>query len=114
MVGLQDLDCGPLCDAIEKVTEGVDGKDLSHVAVAASVDEAIVLVEAIGGTVHTTAIHAFVERSARSWSPDPVGCTHIAPFWPQPPLTFLGVRYDDAFSARNRQVVLLRSSCNSL
>lgn len=94
----QDLDCGPLCDAIEKVTEGVDGKDLSHVAVAASVDGAIVLVEAIGGTVHTTAIHAFVERSAKIVVTRPRGVyAHIAPLAAATALTFLGVRYDDAF-----------------
>ena len=27
----QDLDCGPFCDAIEKVTEGYRGAQLSHV-----------------------------------------------------------------------------------
>ena len=28
----QDLNCGELCDAIETVTQGVDGKDFSHCA----------------------------------------------------------------------------------
>ena len=29
----QDLNCGELCNAIEAVTEGVNGKDFSHCAI---------------------------------------------------------------------------------
>ena len=29
----QDLQCGPLCDAINAVTKGYQGKDFSHVAI---------------------------------------------------------------------------------
>jgi len=31
----QDLDCGPLCDAIEKVTTGYQGANFSHVGIVA-------------------------------------------------------------------------------
>ncbi|MHC4724324.1 MAG: hypothetical protein ACYS9V_08765 [Planctomycetota bacterium] len=31
----QDLDCGPLCDAIEKVTTGYQGSNFSHVGILA-------------------------------------------------------------------------------
>ncbi len=34
----QDLDCGPLCEAIEAVTEGVAGAALSHVAMVSRVE----------------------------------------------------------------------------
>lgn len=34
----QDLDCGPLCEAIEAVTEGVGGAALSHVAMVSRVE----------------------------------------------------------------------------
>ena len=50
----QDLDCGPPCDAIEAVTQGYIGSNLSHCAIITEVGpnlKTTKLVEAIGETV---------------------------------------------------------------
>ena len=53
----QDLDCGPLCDAIESVTPGLDGRHFSHVGLVEVVGDSALVIEAIGagGVVRTPA-----------------------------------------------------------
>lgn len=58
----QDLDCGAACDAIELVTEGVDGYDFSHCGIVANVDGKLQVVEAYGA-VRATPIDSFLNRS---------------------------------------------------
>lgn len=60
----QDLNCGPLCEAIEAVTEGVDGKDFSHCAMVISIDDSLKVIEAIGAKVQVTSLKDFFARSA--------------------------------------------------
>jgi hypothetical protein len=60
----QDLDCGAPCDAIEKVTTGVNGAKFSHVAIVSKIDpdgEAYVI-EAYDG-VEETPVSEFLKRS---------------------------------------------------
>ncbi|NVK27768.1 MAG: hypothetical protein HWE14_06975 [Flavobacteriia bacterium] len=59
----QDLNCGPMCDAIEAVTEGVDGKDFSHCAMVIERNDSLFAVEAIGSGVQLTPIENFYRRS---------------------------------------------------
>ncbi|KAB2807712.1 YiiX/YebB-like N1pC/P60 family cysteine hydrolase [Phaeocystidibacter luteus] len=59
----QDLDCGPMCDAIETVTEGVDGKDFSHCAMVVERNDSLFAIEAIGSGVQLTPIEKFYRRS---------------------------------------------------
>ncbi|KAA5532364.1 hypothetical protein F0919_16355 [Taibaiella lutea] len=59
----QNLDCGPMCDAIEAVTEGVQGQDFSHVAMVCKQGDSLVVIEAIGKGVHYTSIADFSKRS---------------------------------------------------
>ncbi len=60
----QDLDCGPLCDAIEKVTTGYQGANFSHVGIAAVDDNgSVVVVEAVSSGVEVTPLRAFLGRS---------------------------------------------------
>jgi hypothetical protein len=62
----QDLDCGDTCDAIEAVTEGVDGADLSHIAVVSHVDDntkQVYLIESLGNGVQEITIDKFLGRS---------------------------------------------------
>jgi aminopeptidase N len=60
----QDLDCGPLCEAIESVTQGYRGADFSHVAMVSEMDESRIMVfEAIGGKVRETKLEDFLSRS---------------------------------------------------
>ena len=44
----QNLNCGALCDAIETVTEGVDGKDFSHCGIVVELNDSLKVIEAIG------------------------------------------------------------------
>ncbi len=59
----QDLDCGPLCDAIESVTPGLNGRHFSHVGLVQKVEDSTVVVEAIsaGGVVRTP-LQQFLSR----------------------------------------------------
>ena len=62
----QDLDCGPPCDAIEAVTQGYMGSNLSHCAIITEVGpnlETTKLAEAIGATVTETTLEEFLNRS---------------------------------------------------
>ena len=59
----QDLNCGELCDAIEAVTEGVNGKDFSHCAMVVKINDTLKVVEAIGDRVQVTSLRNFFARS---------------------------------------------------
>lgn len=62
----QDLDCGPLCDAIEAVTNGYQGRDFSHVAILVKMNKELRAVEAIGSHVKSTSLDSLFLRC-----PDP-------------------------------------------
>ncbi|MFM2385814.1 MAG: hypothetical protein RL660_571 [Bacteroidota bacterium] len=62
----QDLNCGDLCNAIEAVTEGVNGRDFSHCAMVVTVADSLAVVEAIGDTVQINSIAKFIARSGDS------------------------------------------------
>ncbi len=61
----QDLDCGPLCDAIEAVTDGYKGMDFSHVGIIDrdKEDTKFYVIEAIGSKVKRTLLDTFLVRS---------------------------------------------------
>jgi len=60
----QDLDRGPLCDAIEKVTTGFGGMNFSHVGIVAKDDNGnFVVIEAVSSGVEITELQAFLSRS---------------------------------------------------
>lgn len=59
----QDLDCEGLCEAIETVTEGVDGKNFSHCAMVVSIKDELKVVEAIGNKVQLNSLENFFKRS---------------------------------------------------
>jgi uncharacterized protein YycO len=60
---LQDLDCGPLCDAIERVTPALDGKHFSHIGLVCSVNDTMYVVESIGKDTHLTPLQQFLNRN---------------------------------------------------
>jgi len=60
----QDLDSGPLCKAIERVTKGYAGWNLSHVGIVGRAEGAPPLViEAMPGGVRATLLSDFLVRS---------------------------------------------------
>ncbi len=63
----QDLDCGPLCDAIEKVTTGYQGANFSHVGIVAKDDTGnFVVIEAVSTGVEVTELQTFLNRSVEA------------------------------------------------
>jgi hypothetical protein len=61
----QDVDCGPMCDAIEKVTTGYKGANFSHVGIASKThDGEVVVIEAVSAGVKITDLEAFLKRSS--------------------------------------------------
>ncbi len=60
----QDLDCGDTCDAIEAVTQGAGGADLSHVAMVSRVENGSVwVIEAYANGVEEVALEQLLARS---------------------------------------------------
>ena len=62
----QDLDCGPPCNAIEAVTQGYMGSNLSHCAIISEVGpnlKSTILIEAIGENVSEVTLEEFLMRS---------------------------------------------------
>ena len=59
----QQLNCGDLCQAIEAVTDGVNGKEFSHCAIVVNINDTLKVVEAIGDHVQVNSIRNFLARS---------------------------------------------------
>jgi hypothetical protein len=104
----QDLNCGGLCDAIETVTQGIDGKKFSHCAMVVKQNDTLKIVEAIGGNVQISTLHHFFARSAdtiiiknitiaRTTAMDKVGIAKASSFAVQQ----VGQPYDDEFIMNN-------------
>lgn len=62
----QDIDCGPMCDAIEAVTYGVNNTNLSHIALVVEHNDSVFALEAISAGVVLTPINDFLYRSVDS------------------------------------------------
>ncbi|MDA7742143.1 YiiX/YebB-like N1pC/P60 family cysteine hydrolase [Francisellaceae bacterium] len=59
----QDLECGPLCNAIFTVTHGYHNTDVSHVAMVVSIKPKVLIIEAINKDVHLIPLKKFLARS---------------------------------------------------
>ncbi|HEY0177974.1 MAG TPA: YiiX/YebB-like N1pC/P60 family cysteine hydrolase [Pedobacter sp.] len=59
----QDLACGPLCDAINAVTQGYQGNKFSHMGMVYLRHDSILVIEASGKNVHLTPLKDFLARS---------------------------------------------------
>jgi hypothetical protein len=62
----QDIDRGPLCDAIEQVTTGINGARFSHVGLVIEKPEGIFVIEAVSEGVVLTPVNDFLIRSTDS------------------------------------------------
>ncbi len=61
----QDLDCGPLCDAIEAVTLSYQNRHFSHLGLVWVDQDSIKIIEAIGTAVQATPLKKFLARSTK-------------------------------------------------
>jgi len=59
----QDLDCGEMCDAIEAVTQGYEGKAFSHVGLVSREGDSVMVIEALGQGVQMIPLEAFIRRT---------------------------------------------------
>jgi len=104
----QDVDCGPFCEAIEKVTQGYNGANLSHVGmIVKNDDDQLQVIEATTKGVILTDIDAFLKKSAtKSGSKVLVGrlkseYTSLIPEACTYAKTLLGKEYDQVFDVNN-------------
>ena len=104
----QDLDCGPFCEAIEKVTEGFDGLDFSHVGIACIENNKTFVLEASGRGVVKIPIDSFLIRSLDSESHPKVVVGRLKPEYQytipkavKKSISLLGKKYDDYFDINN-------------
>jgi hypothetical protein len=109
----QQIECGPLCDAINKVTDGLHGKDYNHCALVVPLaQDSLVVIEAIGSQVHYTSLDTFFARVGDT--KDSLKNTlHMRLKAPYKPLIaaasanskqYLGQPYDDIFLLNNNKM----------
>ncbi|MCS6981863.1 MAG: YiiX/YebB-like N1pC/P60 family cysteine hydrolase [Flavobacteriales bacterium] len=104
----QDLNCGPLCDAIETVTWGTGGRDFSHCGLVVERGDSIYVLEAIGEKVQLTPLRRFFARSGDTDRVENIlagrfdGLSHeLREKAAQIGLRELGKPYDDVFLPNN-------------
>ena len=99
----QSMNCGPLCEAINQVTEGYKGNDFSHLGLVYIQNDSIYIIEAAGKAVQLTPIEKFksytnetmfvgrLKRKFRKYIPEAITFS----------LNQIGVPYDEAYLFNN-------------
>ncbi len=100
----QDLDCGPMCNAIEEVTEGYMNRDFSHVAIIILKDTSFYAIEAIGKYVQLSPLETFMSRVPNDKMLKmrlKENFQVLVPKATEIALTYVGKPYDDRFIMNN-------------
>lgn len=99
----QDIDCGPLCDAIEAVTQGFDGHKFSHIGLVYIKNDTCYVIEAMGSGVRLVTLESFKKRSAHKLYVARLKMQYrdMIPAAIKYALTSVGISYDDAFLYNN-------------
>jgi hypothetical protein len=104
----QDLNCGELCDAIETVTEGYEGRKFSHCGLVIKQGDSLMILEAIGEKVQLSTLEKFAKRSGDTAEIKNLllgrlkpAYTHIIPKAIRFATAEIGKPYDDAFIMSN-------------
>ena len=105
----QDLDCGPFCESIEKVTFGVQGAKFSHVGmIIPNEEDELVIIEAVSKGVIETPLDSFFVRSFDTDNNSKVvvgrmkqAHEHLIPRAIEFAKTRLGYAYDEVFDIYN-------------
>ena len=106
----QDLECGPLCNAIKQVTLGRDSAQFSHIGLVQNIDGKWMVLEAISNGVQHTSLNDFLNRSLdengqpKIW----VGNVQANYHWIIPRVkarteAYLNIPYDDVFILNNQK-----------
>lgn len=95
--------CGPLCESIDRVTEGYQGEDYNHCGLVIRQNDSLYVLEAIGRDVHLTSLSAFFARSGGEVTAGRLvsAYQHHIPAMQQNALQFLGRPYDVYFELDN-------------
>ncbi|RZJ58992.1 MAG: hypothetical protein EOO45_26150 [Flavobacterium sp.] len=95
----QDMDCGPLCDAIEAVTQGYNGNDFSHMGMVYHRNDTVFIIEAAGKAVRLSTLDNFSKNTKKPMLVGRLKKKHrklIAPAI-EFSLKQMGVPYDDEY-----------------
>ncbi|MBC7412725.1 MAG: hypothetical protein H7331_09775 [Bacteroidia bacterium] len=100
----QDMDCGDLCIAIEKVTQSYNNNNFSHMGLCYWRNDSLYVIEAVGKGVILTPYQAFINRSADSLGKPKIKLARLKEKHSQLAqravniaLTYLGTPYDDYY-----------------
>jgi hypothetical protein len=103
-----DLDCGPVCDAIETVTQGIHGAHLSHIGMIVHKNDQCMVLEAISAGVMLTPLNDFLSRSHDSLGQPKVivgrlkkEYRYLIPKAISESDKYIGKPYDDLFDMEN-------------
>lgn len=95
----QSMNCGPLCDAINQVTEGYKGHDFSHLGLVYIQNDSIYIIEAAGSAVQLTTLEKFKSYTNETMFVGRLKRKHrkLIPKAIDFSLNQIGVPYDDAY-----------------
>lgn len=100
----QDLDCGDLCEAIEKVTPGIGDRHFSHIGLACYQNGEVYVIESLGKGVQLTPLAKFLQRQTNKEGQPMVMVGRLKPSYTyliEPAITFslqqIGTPYDQYF-----------------
>lgn len=95
----QSMNCGPLCDAINQVTEGYKGHDFSHLGLVYIQNDSIYIIEAAGSAVQLTSLEKFKSYTNETMFVGRLKRKHrkLIPKAIDFALNQIGVPYDDAY-----------------
>ena len=101
----QNLDCGPLCDAIEEVTQGFDGHKFSHIGLVYFRGDTTYVIEAMGSGVRIVTLSDFKKRSSHKLYIGRLKQEYqkLIPKAISYSIASLGIVYDDAFLYKNNK-----------
>ena len=101
----QDLDCGPLCDAIEAVTRGFDDHKFSHIGLVYLRNDTTYIIEAMGSGVRLVTLTDFKKRSVHKLYIGRLRLQYqkLVPQAISYSLASVGIVYDDAFLYNNNK-----------
>lgn len=99
----QNLDCGPMCDAIEAVTQGYEGLDFSHMGMVYLRNDSVLIIESIGKGVILTPVDRFLQRTSNQHLVGRLKPTYtrLIPRALGYSLLCMGMPYDDDFLYAN-------------
>lgn len=99
----QDMDCGPLCDAIEAVTKGYKGADFSHMGLVYHRNDTVYIIEAAGNAVRLNTLENFSKNTNRPMLVGRLKKKHqnLIPAAIAFSLEQLGVPYDEEYVYNN-------------